>query len=81
MSNKRYIPGLIPWIALLFLLLYMVNTMERMVDHLSLMEIRILEIEIEAMDYYEEEEEWFKDWDDMDDEDKQNHLRIALTTT
>ena len=81
MSNKRYIPGLIPWIALLFLLLYMVNTMERMVDHLSLMEIRILEIEIEAMDYYEEEEEWFKDWDDMDDEDKQNHLRISLTTT
>lgn len=81
MSNKRYIPGLIPWIALLFLLLYMVNTMESMVDHLSLMEIRMLEVEIEAMDYYEEEEEWFKDWDDMDEEDKQNHLRIALTTT
>lgn len=79
--NKKFVPGLIPWIALLLLLFYMVNTMERIVNHLSLMEIRILEVEIEAMDYYEEEEEWFKDWDDMDDEDKANHLRIDLTTT
>lgn len=78
--SKKFVPGLIPWIALLFLLFYMVSTMDRMVQHLSLMEIRILELEIEVIGDYEEEE-WFKDWDEMDEEDKEDHLRIALTTT
>jgi len=79
--SKKYTPGLIPWIALLLLLFYMVSTMDRMVQHLSLMEYRILELEIEVMDDYDEEEEWFTPWDEMELEDKEDRLRIALTET
>lgn len=60
---------------MLFLLLYMVQTMNRISLHLTLMEIRVLENEVL------EEEEWFESWDEMDQEDKEDHLRIAVTTT
>ena len=81
MSKRKYVPGLIPWIALLFLLFYMVQTMDRMVQHLSLMEFRILELEVEVLEEYDEEEEWFVPWEDMELEDKEDRLRIALTET
>lgn len=75
---KKYTPGLIPWIALLFLLFYMVNTMNSIVDHLTLIQIEVLESEIWEED---EEEEWFQTWDEMDQEDKEDRLRIALEAT
>ena len=77
-STRKYTPGLIPWIALLLLLFYIVSTMDRMVLHLSLMELKILELEVEVM---EEDDEWFKDWDEMGLEDKEDRLRIAIEKT
>jgi len=47
---SKYTPGIIPWIALLILLWYMTGVMERMVDHLSLMEIRVMELELYSVD-------------------------------
>ena len=44
--SRKHVPGLIPWIALLVLLFMMVTTMERIVDHLSLMELDILDLKM-----------------------------------
>lgn len=77
--SKKYTPGLIPWIALLFLLAYMVKTMDRMVTHLTFLELEVLELRMDVDEGYEEEEEWFVPWEDMELEDKEDHLRIALT--
>jgi len=77
--SKKYTPGLIPWIALLFLLFYMVKTMDRMVEHLTFLELEVLELRMDVDEDYGEEEEWFVPWEDMELEDKEDRLRIALT--
>jgi len=77
--SKKYTPGLIPWIALLFLLFYMVKTMDRMVTHLTFLELEVLELRMDVDEGYDEEEEWFVPWEDMELEDKEDRLRIALT--
>lgn len=74
---RKYTPGLIPWIALLILLYYMTGVMERMVDHLSLMELDIMELQMDVYDEEEEEEEEFLP--EYEPGEVPERLRIAAT--
>ena len=57
----------------------MVKTMDRMVEHLTFLELEVLELRMDVDESYDEEEEWFVPWEDMELEDKEDRLRIALT--
>jgi len=70
---KKYTPGLIPWIALLALLYMMVTSMERIVDHLSLLELDIMDLQ---MDVDDEEEEFMPEYEP---DEVPERMRIALT--
>ena len=70
---KKCTPGLIPWIALLALLYMMVTSMERIVDHLSLLELDIMDLQ---MDVDDEEEEFMPEYEP---DEVPERMRIALT--
>jgi len=70
---KKYTPGLIPWIALLALLYMMVTSMERIVDHLSLLELDIMDLQ---MDVDDEEEEFMPEYEP---DEVPERMRIAAT--
>ncbi len=76
MSKQKFVPGLIPWIALLFLMYFIVNTMDRIVDHLTLMEIDIIELQMDVDDEEEEEEEFMPEYEPGEVPER---LRIAAT--
>ena len=78
--SKKYTPGLAAWIALLVLLIYMIQTSNRTVEHLTFLQFEVLELRMELdRGYDDEKEEWFVPWGDMELENKENRLRIALT--
>ncbi len=70
---SKYTPGLIPWIALLALLYMMVTSMERIVDHLSLLELDIMDLQ---MDVDDEEEEFMPEYEP---DEVPERMRIAAT--
>lgn len=73
MANLNYKPGLIPWIALLILLFMMVNAMDMIVDHITLLHLDVLELQ---MDIDDEEEEFMPEYEPGEVPER---LRIAAT--